>query len=62
MKIKIVNYENNTARVIDYPATLKTFISVHYSAWGFFRVCKAGAGYDITCPFTGELLYTVCKA
>ena len=59
MKIKIVDYEKNAARVIDYPGTIKLYIGVHFGAWGFYTITRDGRAYHVTDRFTGELLYTV---
>lgn len=62
MKIKIHNYETNAARVIEYPGSMSLFINVHYSAWGFYGVTKAGRDhYIITDKFTGEIIDEITR-
>ena len=63
MKIKIYDCAANTARVIEYPLTLLQFIKIHWGAWGFYRIEKAGANcYNIFSKFDGAHVYTACKA
>lgn len=63
MYIKIENHNENTSRVIDYPGSITLFIALHYGAWGFYKVLKAGANhYKIIDKFSGEHLHTVTKA
>ena len=63
MKIKIENHNENAARVFDYPGTITQFIKIHFGAWGFYKVIKAGADvFQIFDVFTGEHVHTVTKA
>lgn len=60
MKFTLINYEKNTEEVVDTPLTLKQWLSIHFGAWGFYRIIQASKKqYDVTDKFTGELVYTI---
>ena len=60
MYLKIENHAEKTTRIIDYPGTIKLFLSLH--SMGFFQVVKTGANsYGMVDRFTGEIFTTVSK-
>ena len=60
MYLKIENHHENTTRIIDYPGTIKLFLSLH--SMGFFQVVKTDANtYCMVDRFTGEIFTTVSK-
>lgn len=60
MYIKIVNHQENTARIIDYPGDLKTFLWAH--SFGIFNIIKEKPGiYSFMDRFTGEIVDTISK-
>ncbi len=63
MYIKIENHDEKNARVIDYPGSISLFIKIHFDAWGFYQVIKAGADrYNIIDKFSGIHVHTISKA
>ena len=63
MKIKIIDHAENTARVIEYPFTVSQFVKIHWGAWAYYRIEKAGpTTYNIFSGFDDSHLYTVSKA
>lgn len=60
MKFTLIDYEKNKEEVVDTPLTLKQWMTVHFAAWGFYKITQVDKKqYDITDKFTGELLYTI---
>lgn len=60
MYIKIENHRENTARIIDYPADLKTFLWAH--SFGIYSIIKVKPGvYSFMDRFTGEIVDTISK-
>lgn len=60
MYIKIENHQENTTRIIDYPADMKTFLALH--SFGIFSVARAKTGvYYMVDRFTGEIVSTISK-
>lgn len=60
MYIKIENHRENTARIIDYPADMATFIWVH--SMGIFSIIKVKPGvYQFMDRFSKEIISTISK-
>ena len=60
MKFTLVNYEKNKEEVIDTPLTLRQWMSIHFEAWGFYKIIQVSKKqYEVTDKFTGELVYTI---
>lgn len=60
MYIKIVNHQNNTSRIIDYPGDMSIFLAAH--SFGIFSIIKEKPGvYSFMDRFTGEIVETVSK-
>ena len=60
MHIKIENHAENTTRIIDYPADIRTFLAAH--SFGVYNVARVKTGvYAFYDRFTGELATTVSK-
>lgn len=62
MNIRIVDHENHSQRTTTSPLDLRSFVTVNFGGFPFYRVHKTGTTYDVTCAITGELLYTVSAA
>lgn len=63
MKIKIVDHDKNTTRIIDYPGTVLQFVKIHFLFFGFYRVEKAGSNkYLIYDKFENKHVNTISKA
>ena len=60
MYIKIENHENNTVKIIDYPANLETFLWAH--SFGIFNIIKVKTGvYQFMDRFSKEIVQTISK-
>lgn len=65
MKLRVENMDSDSpkkgeVRIINYPFGTKEFCTFHFPA-GFFKLSKVGKTYYASCPFTGEVLYTVSE-
>ena len=62
MKFTLINHEKQTEEIVDTPFTLKQWMSVHFGAWGFYKIAQVNnKQYEITDKFSGELAYTIKK-
>lgn len=60
MYIKIENHENNTVKIIDYPADMSTFLYAH--SFGIFSIIKVKTGvYQFMDRFSKEIVQTISK-
>jgi hypothetical protein len=60
MYIKIENHQENTIRIIDYPADISTFLWAH--SFGIYSIIKVKPGtYQFMDRFTGEIVNTISK-
>lgn len=39
--------------------SLRQWVIINFSGWGFYSIAKIGNGYDIMDKYTGEILYQV---
>lgn len=60
MYIKIENHQENTTRIIDYPADMSTFLWAH--SMGIFNIIKVKPGvYQFMDRFSKEIINTISK-
>ena len=60
--LQLVNHHGGTVEKIETPLTLREFISIHWGAWGFYKVMKAGPNmYMIFDSFSNKHCYTIGK-
>ena len=62
MKFRINNINENTTQTIETPFTLKQWLSIHFGAWGFYKIEQIDKKhYNIYDAFSKELQYTITK-
>ena len=62
MKFTINNINENTTKTIETPFTFKQWLSIHFGAWGFYKIEQIDKKhYKIYDSFTKELQYTITK-
>ena len=53
---------NENPQKIQTPLTFKQWLSIHFAAWGFYKIVQdSPKRYFILNSFTGELEYTITK-
>ena len=62
MKFTIEDFTTNNTRVIETPLTFKTWLSIHFGAWGFYGIKQVNKKiYHIYDKFTGEITHTITR-
>lgn len=62
MRIKTTDHQKGTTTTRDYPYTVKTYLAIHWGAWGgFFSIFKSGKAWEIYDAITQDHLYTVAR-
>lgn len=62
MKFTINNVIENTTKTVETPFTFREWLSIHFGAWGFYKVVKIDSKhYEIYDKFSNVLQYTITK-